>query len=82
MDVAFEQFLMQNYWFLTLAVLWTYPWKGVALWRAAKNHQMGWFIAILVINTMAILEITYLFYFSKKHEIPAEDTIDPTDVEK
>ena len=61
-----EQFLIQNQWIILLAVLWVLPWKGVALWRAARNSHKGWFVAILVINTMALLEIIYIFFFSKK----------------
>lgn len=61
-----EQFLTNNQWVLLLITLWTLPWKGAALWRAAKNSQRNWFIAILVVNTLAILEIVYIFYFSKK----------------
>ena len=45
---------------------WSIAWKGVALWNAAKNSQKNWFIAILVINTVGILEIIYLFRFAKK----------------
>jgi len=55
-----------NSWVLLLIALWTLPWKGVALWKSAKNKQLGWFIAMLVLNTLAILEIIYIFYFSKK----------------
>jgi len=47
-------------------VLWTIPWKGVALWKAARAGSVGWFIAILLLNTLAILEILYIFIFSKK----------------
>lgn len=50
--------------FLLLAV-WSVAWKGVALWKAGRNSQKKWFIAMLVINTLGILEIVYLFYFSK-----------------
>jgi len=53
---------------LILILAWTLPWKGIALWKAAKNHHKGWFIALLVVNTLAILEIVYIFYFSKKQE--------------
>jgi len=63
-----EQFLMQNQWLLYLTVLWTLPWKGVALWRASRNSHKKWFIALLIINTLAILEIVYIFFFSKKKE--------------
>jgi len=63
-----EQFIIQNPWFLYLAILWALPWKGVALWRASRNSHKKWFIALLVINTLAILEIVYIFFFSKKKE--------------
>ena len=63
-----EQFLVQNQWIILLAVLWVLPWKGVALWRASRNSHKGWFVAILVVNTMAVLEIVYIFFFSKKKQ--------------
>ena len=47
-------------------LVWSIAWKGIALWNAAKNSQKNWFIAILVINTLGILEIVYLFRFAKK----------------
>ncbi|MEK7627086.1 MAG: DUF5652 family protein [Patescibacteria group bacterium] len=52
--------------FLFLIAIWTLPWKGIALWKAARNGQKIWFIALLVVNTLAILEIVYIFIFSKK----------------
>ena len=60
-----EQYLTENQWVLWLILAWTLPWKGVALWKASKNSHQKWFIAILIINTLALLEIVYLFYFSK-----------------
>lgn len=50
---------------LFLILLWTVPWKGVALWKAAKNGHKKWFVALFLLNTLAILEIVYIFYFSK-----------------
>ncbi len=52
-----------------LAVLWTIPWKGVALWKAAQNRNKVWFILLFLVNTLAILEILYIFIFSKKEPI-------------
>jgi methionyl-tRNA synthetase len=49
-----------------LAVAWTLPWKGVALWKSARNGSMVWFVVLLIFNTLAILEILYIFVFSKK----------------
>lgn len=51
---------------LLLIVAWTLPWKGVALWKAANNKHKRWFIVLFILNTLAILEIIYIFYFSKK----------------
>ena len=47
-------------------ILWTLPWKGVALWKSAKNGDLKWFIALLIVNTVGILEIIYILFFSKK----------------
>jgi hypothetical protein len=57
-------------WVILLLVLWTLPWKGVALWKAAGNRQLVWFICLLIFNTLAILEIIYIFGFSKKKNNP------------
>ena len=61
-----EQFLLENQLLLYLIILWVLPWKGVALWRAGRNSHKKWFIAILILNTLAIVEIVYIFFFSKK----------------
>lgn len=46
--------------------VWSFFWKGLALWHSSKNNQRIWFVAILLLNTVGILEIIYLFYFSTK----------------
>jgi hypothetical protein len=53
---------------LLLIAIWTLPWKGVALWRAARNRHLKWFIAMLLLNTLALVEIVYIFFFSKPKE--------------
>lgn len=52
-------------WFIYPIMVWSLIWKGLALWRAAKNGQKYWFMALLVVNTMGILEIIYLKFFAK-----------------
>ncbi len=61
-----EQYLFSHPLILFLIILWVLPWKGVALWKSAQNNQKWWFISMLVINTMGILPIIYIFYFSNK----------------
>ena len=77
-------FLLANPWIICLILLWTLPWKGVALWKAARNEHKWWFIALLVLNTMAILEIIYIFFFSKKKEMieKKEEKIEVQEQEK
>ena len=55
---------------IVLAVVWSMVWKGIALWRAGRNAHLGWFIALFIVNTMGILEIIYIFAFSRKKEYP------------
>ena len=50
---------------LVVLALWTLFWKGLALWHAAKRGEHVWFIALLLINTVGILEIVYLFGVAK-----------------
>ena len=57
---------LQNPFLVILVTAWSLGWKGYALWRAAKLDQKRWYIALLVINTIGILEIVYLTWFVKK----------------
>ena len=40
--------------------------KGIALWQAAKRGEKGWYISILVFNTVGLLPLIYILFFSKK----------------
>jgi hypothetical protein len=51
---------------IAIAVLWSLPWKGFALWKSARKGDSVWFIILLLMNTLAILEILYIFIFSEK----------------
>lgn len=39
--------------------------KGFGLWYAAKRGQKTWFIAILLINSFAVLPLIYLFLIAR-----------------
>lgn len=51
--------------FILVVVLWAVVWKGLALWHAARRGQYWWFLILLVVNTLGILEIIYLFFVAK-----------------
>lgn len=59
------EFFAQNQLVFMVLTLWSLFWKGLALWRAGRNNQKYWFIAILVLNTVGILEMIYLFWIGK-----------------
>jgi len=66
-DTSFS-LLQTNPQFLALIlilVLWELFWKGIALWKAARESQRYWFIAILILNTAGILPILYIFVFKE-----------------
>jgi hypothetical protein len=46
---------------LSLIVLWSIFWKGLALWHSGRRNQGWWFVVMLIVNTVGILEIIYLF---------------------
>lgn len=46
--------------------LWTIPWKIYGIWMAVKNDDKKWFVAMLFLNTVGILEIFYIFKVAKK----------------
>lgn len=54
-------------WLIPL-LIWEVAWKGIALWKAAKNNQLNWFIALLILNTVGILPIIYIQFFQKNKE--------------
>ena len=57
-----ELFLFLSFMILILAI------KGFALWTAAQNNKKGWFVALLFVNTLGILEILCLLFFSKREK--------------
>ena len=55
-----------------IVIVWSFYWKGRALWTAARHGQLGWFVVLLIVNTLGILEIIYIYFFAcdceKKHD--------------
>lgn len=68
---------LQKYWLPILIVLvWSLCWKGWALWRAARKEDKAWFIVFLILNTVGVLEMFYLFIFSKRQPRALQDSED------
>ena len=59
------ELVMQNPWLITAIQLGSIPWKGLALWIAARREDKIWFIALLILQTLGIIEIIYIFFIAK-----------------
>ena len=59
---------INNPWFLlliTILMIWDGVLKAIALWKSARNSQIVWFICLIIINSVGILPLIYLFFFQK-----------------
>lgn len=63
--MAFPMFPEWMMWVFGVIALWEAVWKAIALWKAARNNHLGWFIAIMIFNTAGILPIIYIAFFSR-----------------
>jgi hypothetical protein len=67
-------------WILVLIVLWTIPWMGVAMWKAARLSHKWWFVILLVVHTAGILDIIYIFLIARKYSVETETVSAPEPV--
>lgn len=61
---------------LIALIIWSLIWKGIALYKSARSGHKVWFIVFLIINTLGILEIIYIFLINrnkKKLEVNKEE---------
>ena len=61
-------------WLFTVIILWSLVWKGFALWKSARKNSKVWFIFLLILNTVGILPILYIFVFSEMNKKPTKKT--------
>lgn len=63
-------------WVVAVLLVWSLIWKGLALWKAARLSSKWWFIILLVINTLGILEIIYIFFVARKYTVETEPQVE------
>lgn len=66
-----QELFGQYWWLLAILVLWSIIWKGIALWKSARDGSKVWFVIMLIVNTVGILEIIYIFAVSRSKSISA-----------
>lgn len=60
--------ILENYWFIpvvTLLMIFDLVMKVIAMWKAARNNHLVWFVCIAIFNTIGILPIVYLILHKK-----------------
>ncbi len=69
---------------IAVLAIWSIAVKGYALWVSARSGQKWWFIVMLIVNTVGILEIVYLLFFSPlgsnrfhQRKVSADDSSSP-----
>ncbi len=71
--MTYEQFneLLQNplaVTIISILILWSWVWKILALYRAGANRSPVWFVVLMFVNTIGILDLLYLLIFSRKRK--------------
>jgi len=66
--------LGMSVWLLMIILAWSLTWKLLALWKSARKGALVWFIVLALFNTVGVLEILYLFVFSKLDFKPVAKT--------
>ncbi len=69
----FVAYYQQHEFIFMLIILWSLVWKGIALWKAGRNNNPVWFVIFMVVNLLGVLEILYIFIFSKKSTTTHEE---------
>jgi methionyl-tRNA synthetase len=69
---SIELFIVNHPFLFTALLVWSLVWKALALWKSAQLSHRWWFAAILIVNTLGILEIIYLYFVAKKYSVRIE----------
>lgn len=66
-DFYTHQLPLAYIWTAIVVAVWVYAWKAIALWHAARNGSRGWFVILLIDNSISILEIIYVLFVARKN---------------
>jgi hypothetical protein len=65
MDAFLNQTDPKSLAIFAIIALWSVFWKGLALWHSSRRDQRLWFVILLIVSTLGVLEIIYLFFVLK-----------------
>jgi len=62
---GFYSWIESNPLYFSIFLLWVLVWKGVALWKSARKGSVLWFVVLMTVNTVSVLEILYVLVLHK-----------------
>ena len=63
---------LNQLWLIIFLIVWELTWKAMGLWKAGKNQQLSWFLAIFILPTFGLLPIVYTLFVREKAGIDSE----------
>lgn len=52
---------------LLLVMIWSYLWKAIAFWKAARRDHVGWYVFLALAPPFGLLEMIYVFWIAPHH---------------
>jgi hypothetical protein len=57
---------LNTLWLIIFFIVWELTWKAMGLWKAGRNQQLAWFLAIFILPTFGLLPIIYTLFVREK----------------
>jgi len=67
------QFIGSHTLLFGLLFIWSLFWKGMALWKSARLSHKWWFLIVLVVNSVGIVDIIYLYFVARRYKVEAQE---------
>ncbi len=53
-----------------LVIVWSYLWKCLAFWKAARRNHLGWYLVLALAPPFGLVEMIYVFWVAAR--VPEE----------
>ncbi len=74
MNTTQEQQLVLAWTIVLLVIVWSYFWKCLAFWKAARRNHLGWYVFIALAPPFGFIEMVYVFWVAPR--TPEERTLE------
>lgn len=65
--MSIEQQRLALAWAIVLLVIvWSYLWKCLAFWKAARRGHLGWYLVLALAPPFGLVEMIYVFWVAPR----------------